>query len=236
MCISGETPNCDDKVCKDKVVGVRIEEELGGMEEEKKIKAQDVPSSNCLPPPSTTKLLWSSRMTTADTGLDLQPTRELFAGRNIAAKPQKWNFNFGDRFGTTDKGLTDDNTVTSVASEDMIRMSGRCRVSTLEEHKIGRVVHNPGPPFVVGDVINCNVGKHGRQRAFACNADHPRYQLKLKSGATVSTSMQEAWQTQQFAMGPGYPNNLAPPQNNPFAKLRRNFEWGKARTKQRIGS
>ncbi len=89
MCISGETPNCNDKVCKDKVMGVRMEEELGGMEEEKKIKVQDIPSSECLPPPSTTKLLWSSRVMTADTGLDLRPTRELVAGRNIAAKLQK---------------------------------------------------------------------------------------------------------------------------------------------------
>ncbi len=126
MCVFGETPNCNDKVCEDKVVGVRIEEELGGMEEEKKIKAQDVPSLDCLPPPSTTKLLWLSCVMTADTGLDLRPTRELVAGRNIAAKPQKWKFDFGDGFGTTDKGLTDDNTVTSVASEDTILISSRC--------------------------------------------------------------------------------------------------------------
>jgi hypothetical protein len=83
MCVSGETPNCNDKVCKDKVVGVRMEEELGGMEEEKKIKAQDVPSLDCLPPPSTMKLLWSSRVMTANTGFDLQPTRELVAGRKL---------------------------------------------------------------------------------------------------------------------------------------------------------
>ena len=236
MCVSGETPNCNDKVCEDKVVGVRMEEELGGMEEEKKIKAQDVPSLDCLPPPSTMKLLWSSCVMTANIGLDLQPTRELVAGRNIAAKPQKWNLDFGNMFGTTDEGLTDDNTVTSVASEDTIRMSGRCRASTLEEHKIGRVVHNPGPLFAVGDVINCDEGKHGRQWAFVCNADHPPYQLKLESGATVSTSMQETWLTPQFATGPGNPNNLAPPQDDPFPKLRRNFERGKAGTKQRIGS
>jgi hypothetical protein len=88
-CISGETPNCNNKVCKDKVVGVRMEEGLGGMEEERKIKAQGIPSSDCLPPPSSTKLLWSSCVITANTGLDLQLTRELVAGRNIAAKPQK---------------------------------------------------------------------------------------------------------------------------------------------------
>jgi hypothetical protein len=124
MCVSGETPNCKDK-------GL-MEEEIGGMEEmeeemEEEIKVvQDVPSADCLPSPLTTKLHWPHRVMTADTGLDVRTTTELVAGRNIAAKLQKWNFDFGDGFGTTDKGLTDDNTVTSVASEDMIQVSGRC--------------------------------------------------------------------------------------------------------------
>jgi hypothetical protein len=86
-----------------------------------------------------------------------------------------WQFDFGDEFGcgvstrNTD-ALTDVDTVTLVASEEMLR-----GCSGLEDHKQGGpVLYNPGPPFAVGDEIMSNVGKHGLQRVFVLRADHPR--------------------------------------------------------------
>ena len=105
-----------------------------------------------------------------------------------------WQFDFGDGFGCgagtkNADPLTDEDTVTSCASEATLRGRGG-----VEEHERGGpVVLNLGPPFAVGDVIMSDVGKHGLQRAFVLRADHPRYQLRLADGTTIGTSTHESW-------------------------------------------
>ncbi len=45
----------------------------------------------------------------------------------------------------------------------------------MEEHEVGSLVMNPGPPFAVGMVIKCDIGDHDHQRAFVLELDHPCY-------------------------------------------------------------
>jgi hypothetical protein len=73
-------------------------------------------------------------------------------------------------------------------------------------------------------------------RAFVIKSDHPRYQLRLKSGVTVSTSMQEELLMPRLATWPGNPNDLAPDQDDPFVDIRRKVEREEARGKRKLGS
>ncbi len=108
-----------------------------------------------------------------------------------------WQFDFGYGLGGDKVGIgtgadswTDDDTLTSMASEEMLRCRGACtgRHSSLEKHKVGSLVMNSGPPFAVSTVINCDIGDHGHQRAFVLKSDHPCYELRLEDSTTVSAS------------------------------------------------
>jgi len=125
-----------------------------------------------------------------------------------------WQFDFGDGFGCGEGAinadpLTDEDTVTSCASEETLRGCGG-----VEEHKRGGpIALNSGPPFAVGDVIMSNVGKHVLQRAFVLRTNHPRYQLRLEDGTTIGTSTHEPWLQPQYATWRGNPNGFAPDQD-----------------------
>jgi hypothetical protein len=149
-----------------------------------------------------------------------------------------WHFNCGNILGGIDDGgLTGEETITSAASEGTLQGNRGFRLgSTLEDHEVGPGVTNPGPPFAVGDVIHCNVGSHGLQRAFIIMSDHPHYQLRLEVGITVKTSIQEAWMAPCLNNGPGNPNDLAPDADNPFTSIRHEVELGQRTGKQRMGS
>ncbi len=96
--------------------------------------------------------------------------------------------------------------------------------------------YNPGPPFAVSDVIHCNIGKHGLQRAFILKSDHPRYKLRLESGRMVSTSIKESWLAPCLASWAGNLNDIALDQDNPFSSIRRQVELGRSKEKQKMGS
>ncbi len=82
--------------------------------------------------------------------------------------------------------LTDEDTVTSLASEEIICCSWR-NGNTLEDHKMGPAPKSdPGPPFAVGQVIMCDVPGHPLrgdpiqsvlQRGFVLEAENPRYMI-----------------------------------------------------------
>jgi hypothetical protein len=96
-----------------------------------------------------------------------------------------WTFKLNFESGADKGRLTDADTITSVVSEETMC----CRPwwpgdgNTLEEHEIGPGPKlNPSPPFVVGDIIMCDIP--GRQfskdplrlqRGFLLKTDHPRY-------------------------------------------------------------
>jgi hypothetical protein len=133
----------------------------------------------------------------------------------------------GDTFIGLDVGLTDEDTVTSAASKETLQGGSSATMQgDLELHEIGGILFNLGPPFPVGDVILYDSGHgcdaNGRRQlwAFVIKSDHPRYQLRLESGVTVSTSMQEAVLMPRLATWPGNPNDLAPDQDNPFVDIR----------------
>jgi hypothetical protein len=100
---------------------------------------------------------------------------------------RRFHFDFGDTFIDPGEGLTDKDTITSVALEETLH--GRC---SEEECKRFMAEHN-GPPFAVGAIINADVGNHGLQRGCVLKSDHPRYQIRLESGETVDTSEGEVW-------------------------------------------
>ena len=108
-----------------------------------------------------------------------------------------WQFDFGDGLGGDKFGIgkgadsrTVDDTLISMASEEMLRCRGACtgRHSSLEKHKVGSLVMNPGPPFAVSTVISCDIGNHGHQCAFVLKSDYPCYELRLEDSTTVSAS------------------------------------------------
>jgi hypothetical protein len=138
---------------------------------------------------------------------------------------QRFKFNFGDTFVDLSNPLTDKDMVASVALEETLcgRTSCQAQGCTLEPHKLGMPSYNPGPPFPVDDMILANVGKHGLLRAFVTKSDHLRYQLRLASGVTVDTSMQEAWLLTSRMAG------MAPDQDDLFAKIREVVERGPLR-------
>jgi len=83
-------------------------------------------------------------------------------------------------------------------------------------------------PFAVGEVITCDVGDHGPQRGFVMKADHPRYKLRFKGGATLTTSHSKAFLIPRL-------KGLAPHQDDPFNKVRKEVERGVA-GQPRVGS
>jgi hypothetical protein len=97
----------------------------------------------------------------------------------------------------------------------------------LEEHEVGSLVMNPGPPFAVGTVIRCDIGDHGHQRAFVLESDHPCYKLRLEDGTTVSASTYNDWLSPGYATGEGNPNGFAQEWDDPFVKARAGVEAAK---------
>ena len=117
--------------------------------------------------------------------------------------------------------LTDDDTVTSLASEET---TCHCNKDDPEDELGPAPKTEPGPPFAVGQVIMCDVPTHLHggipfhstlERGFIVEADHPRYRIRLERGATVWTSTMESWLTPRWA-----PGEFAPDQDDPFATLR----------------
>ena len=161
--------------------------------------------------------------------LDLAPCK---ASKDDVKLPNcgGWQFDFGDGFGggpgeNYADPLTDEDTVTSCASEETLRGCGG-----VEKHERGGpIVLRAGPPFTVGDVIRADVGKHGLQRAFVLRADHPRYQLRLEDGTTIGTSTHEAWLQPGYATGRGNPNGFAPDQDDPFFEIRQTIVASRSR-------
>jgi hypothetical protein len=127
------------------------------------------------PTPAMATRVMSARRMTA-TMLDIQLDEKVEKGVREGANEVEhcWQFDFGDGLGGDKFGIgkstdsrTDDDTLTSIASEETLRCqgAGAVRHCSLEEHKVGPLVMNPGPPFAVGTVINCNIGDHDHQPA-----------------------------------------------------------------------
>jgi hypothetical protein len=137
-----------------------------------------------------------------------------------------WKFDFAIKEGCGDKNiqLTNEDTLTSVASAETLVRGWRMGddVGDLVESKIGPALRlNPGPPLAVGDVIMCDVPGHalgldpmGLQRGFDLEADHPIYQIRLETGATVHTNAGESWLWPRYA-----PGQFVADQDDPFADL-----------------
>jgi hypothetical protein len=140
---------------------------------------------------------------------------------------RNWTFDFDmDSGEETPARLTDSDTDTSAASEDTWRPSNMGCPYGLEDHEVGPGPRsNPGPPFAVGDVIMCDAPGHllgtdtitRLQRAFVLKAEHPRYRLRLESGATIWTHTGESWLKPRWA-----PGEFAENQDDPFKDERVN--------------
>jgi hypothetical protein len=145
-----------------------------------------------------------------------------------------WHFDFGDMVGGhhNDDGLMDEESVTLAASAATLC----CQGCTLEPHKIGMPIWNPGPPFAIGDVIMSNIGNHGLQRAFVRMSDDPRYELFLESGITVEMSRGKSFLIPKFDTSPGNMNNLAPDQDDPWEAVRLEVESRKGMINQKTVS
>jgi hypothetical protein len=79
-----------------------------------------------------------------------------------------WHIDLGDTFVNLKEGLTDDDAVTSAASEETLQGgSSATTQGDLEPHEIGGVLFNPAPPFPVGDIIlydsGCGRDANGRR-------------------------------------------------------------------------
>jgi hypothetical protein len=118
--------------------------------------------------------------------------------------------------------LTDEDTITSLASEEMVCCSWHNGDTMLEPHELGPSPRsNPGPPIAVGNVIVCDVpgrlygGDPVRsmlQRGFVMEGKDPRCKIRLENGATVWTKTKESWLKPWWASG-----KFAEDQDNPFA-------------------
>jgi hypothetical protein len=119
--------------------------------------------------------------------------------------PYVFDFNFGD-----DTGLTDQDTITSLASEETLCHSGQTRdeyegyddPDDPENEKGPSPMENPGQPFKVGDIILCDIpGQlwgmdpmvNWLQQGFVMEANHLRYMIRLEKRATVWTNTWESW-------------------------------------------
>ena len=124
--------------------------------------------------------------------------------------PPNWRFTFDDDvaplFSTADS-LTDDDTLTSIASEETratsnVELTTAFARSTLEPHELEPPVKfNQGPPFAVGDEVFCEPAEEGIQRAFVVEAAHPRYGLQLEDGRFIDTAKVKTALVPQYAPG-----------------------------------
>ena len=211
-----------------------VEEEEVEVEEERSVEEVPIgsldPSAKPWCPASTTALDVTPAQRMTATTLDIQLVDYDEDVREGGKEAEHcWQFDFGDGLGGDKFGIgkgadsrTDDDTLTSMASEETLRCRGACigRHSFLEEHEVGSLVMNPGPPFAVGTVIKCDIGDHGHQRAFVLESDHPCYKLRLEDGTTVSASTYNDWLSPGYATWEGNPNGFAQEWDNPFVKAR----------------
>jgi len=162
--------------------------------------------------PAATDITSAQRMTAAMLDIQLVDDDE-DVGEGAKEAERCWQFDFGDglggdkfRIGKGANSWTDDgththtHTLTSMASEETLRCRGACtgRHSSLEEHEVGSLVMNPGPPFAVGTVIKFDIGDHGHQCAFVLELDHPCYKLRLEDGTTVSAYIGRGKRNKKF--------------------------------------
>ena len=90
-----------------------VEKEVENWDVEKVVKAKRAAGAGPpTPPPS---------IMTADTGLETQGS----AGVEVIGPPATWQFDFGDSFGDSFEGLTDEDTVTSMASKETLAWASR---------------------------------------------------------------------------------------------------------------
>ena len=73
------------------------------------------PAAGASPPTQSPSIM------TADTGLETQGS----AGLEVTGPPATWQFDFVNSFGDSFGGLTDEDTITSVASEETLAWSSR---------------------------------------------------------------------------------------------------------------
>ena len=151
------------------------------------------------------------------------------------ARTNDWEFDL-DCLAGRDVGslLTDEDTITSVASEATLCCGGGRRNCGDEdsvwdkENELGpSPPQNPGPPFKVGDVILGDVPGHlwgmdpkvsWLQRCFILQANHPNYKIRMEKGATLWTNTTESYLIARWAMGEG--TQFAEDADDPFADLR----------------
>ena len=149
------------------------------------------------------------------------------------ARTNDWEFDLDFLAGReVDTLLTDEDTITSVASEATLCCGGRNRgveegVRDKENELGPSPAQNPGPPFKVGDVILGDIPGHlwgmdpkvsWLQRCFVLQADHPNYKLRMEKGATLWTSTAESYLIARWAMGEG--TQFAEDADDPFEDLR----------------
>jgi hypothetical protein len=141
-----------------------------------------------------------------------------------------FDFDFGDN-----TRLTDQDTITSLASKETLCRSGQTRDEYERyddpdnpENKLGpSPMENPGLPFKVGDIILCDIpgqlwGMDPKvnwlQQGFVMEAHHLSYKIRMEKGATVWTNTRESWLWPQWVTGPG--TQFADDQDDPFADVR----------------
>jgi hypothetical protein len=118
--------------------------------------------------------------------------------------------------------LTNEDTITSLVSEETICCSWCNGDTMLEPHKLGPAPgSNPGPPFAVGNVMLCDnisgllygrdPGQSVLQWGFVLEAEDARYKIRLENGATVWTNTKESWLKPRWA-----PGEFAEDQDDPF--------------------
>jgi hypothetical protein len=122
---------------------------------------------------------------------------------------------------------------------DRITPNGRCgpkahnknsnALPFAETHEWGTALYNPGPPFILGDIILADFGKiHGKQRAFVLEAQHPQYYLQLAFGQKVCTSTNTAFLAPMLM--PCKQNDISHDFNDPFADAWREINLGNTGT------
>jgi hypothetical protein len=146
-----------------------------------------------------------------------------------------FDFNFGDN-----KRLTNQDTITSLASEETLCCSRQTRVEYEgyddpddpddPENELGpSPMENPGPPFKVGDIILCEIpgqlwGMDPKvnwlQRGLVMEANHPSYKFRMEKGAMVWANTRESWLWPRWVTGPG--TQFTEDQDNTFADVRAN--------------
>ena len=92
-----------------------VEKEVENWDVEKDVETKSKCAAGAGPPTPSPSIM------TADTGFETQGS----AGVEVIGPPAAWQFDFGDSFGDSFGGLTDKDTVTSMASKETLAWSSR---------------------------------------------------------------------------------------------------------------